>query len=205
MTFLVRECYGSPKISIKFVKIRQNSLKFTPEECYDKVLNEEFYFAKWRMSSLGYFCWKQNNKHTPLFVVIVGNMWPITRWVGNLRLVETHPTTAINQWPTIGWARNPRPHIVTRPIATQNPWPLVVDPLFVCPPTTHPKFELGNMNMNSYKLTCSLPSCYCNLGLHSHIKNLKLKTWALKTLDTSITLNRKFEHVKYLNIVTPTH
>ncbi len=46
MTFLVRECYGSPKISIKFVKIRQNSLKFTPEECYDKVLNEEFYFAK---------------------------------------------------------------------------------------------------------------------------------------------------------------
>jgi hypothetical protein len=23
-------------------KIRQNSLKFTPEECYDKVLNEEF-------------------------------------------------------------------------------------------------------------------------------------------------------------------
>jgi hypothetical protein len=41
MTFLVRECYGSPKISIKFVKIcqnllkfvkiRQNSLKFTPE------------------------------------------------------------------------------------------------------------------------------------------------------------------------------
>jgi hypothetical protein len=52
MTFLVRECYGSPKISIKFVKIcqnllkfvkiRQNSLKFTLEECYDKVLNEEF-------------------------------------------------------------------------------------------------------------------------------------------------------------------
>ncbi len=42
MTFLVRECYGSPKISINFVKIRQNSLKFTPEECYDKVLNEEF-------------------------------------------------------------------------------------------------------------------------------------------------------------------
>jgi hypothetical protein len=32
MTFLVRECYGSPKISIKFVKIRQNSLKFTSEE-----------------------------------------------------------------------------------------------------------------------------------------------------------------------------
>jgi hypothetical protein len=31
MTFLVRECYGSPKISIKFVKIRQNSLKFTPK------------------------------------------------------------------------------------------------------------------------------------------------------------------------------
>jgi hypothetical protein len=28
MTFLVRECYGSPKISIKFVKIRQNLLKF---------------------------------------------------------------------------------------------------------------------------------------------------------------------------------
>jgi hypothetical protein len=24
-------------------KIRQNSLKFTPEECYDKVLNEEFF------------------------------------------------------------------------------------------------------------------------------------------------------------------
>jgi hypothetical protein len=23
-------------------KIRQNSLKFTPKECYDKVLNEEF-------------------------------------------------------------------------------------------------------------------------------------------------------------------
>jgi hypothetical protein len=42
MTFLVRECYGSPKISIKFVKIHQNLLKFMPEECYDKVLNEEF-------------------------------------------------------------------------------------------------------------------------------------------------------------------
>jgi hypothetical protein len=28
MTFLVRECYGSPKISIKFVKICQNLLKF---------------------------------------------------------------------------------------------------------------------------------------------------------------------------------
>jgi hypothetical protein len=42
MTFLVRECYGSPKISIKFVKIHQNSPKFMPEECYDKVLNEEF-------------------------------------------------------------------------------------------------------------------------------------------------------------------
>jgi hypothetical protein len=28
MTFLVWECYGSPKISIKFVKIRQNLLKF---------------------------------------------------------------------------------------------------------------------------------------------------------------------------------
>jgi hypothetical protein len=28
MTFLVRECYGSPKISIKFVKIHQNLLKF---------------------------------------------------------------------------------------------------------------------------------------------------------------------------------
>jgi hypothetical protein len=42
MTFLVRECYGSPKISIKFVKIHQNSLKFKAEECYDKVLNEEF-------------------------------------------------------------------------------------------------------------------------------------------------------------------
>jgi hypothetical protein len=41
MTFLVQECYGSPKISIKFVKIRQNLLKFTPEECYDKVLNEK--------------------------------------------------------------------------------------------------------------------------------------------------------------------
>ncbi len=41
MTFLVRECYGSPKIFIKFVKIRQNSLKFTLEECYDKVLNEK--------------------------------------------------------------------------------------------------------------------------------------------------------------------
>jgi hypothetical protein len=27
---------------LKFVKIRQNSLKFTLEECYDKVLNEEF-------------------------------------------------------------------------------------------------------------------------------------------------------------------
>jgi hypothetical protein len=43
MTFLVRECYGSPKISIKFVKIRQNSLKFTPKKCYDNVLNEEFF------------------------------------------------------------------------------------------------------------------------------------------------------------------
>jgi hypothetical protein len=38
MTFLVRECYGSPKKhenSLKFVKIRT-------EECFDKVLNEEF-------------------------------------------------------------------------------------------------------------------------------------------------------------------
>jgi hypothetical protein len=38
MTFLVRECYGSPKKhknSLKFVKIRV-------EECFDKVLNEEF-------------------------------------------------------------------------------------------------------------------------------------------------------------------
>jgi hypothetical protein len=38
MTFLVRECYGSPKKhqnSLKFVKIRA-------EECFDKVLNEEF-------------------------------------------------------------------------------------------------------------------------------------------------------------------
>jgi hypothetical protein len=38
MTFLVREYYGSPKKhenSLKFVKIRL-------EECFDKVLNEEF-------------------------------------------------------------------------------------------------------------------------------------------------------------------
>jgi hypothetical protein len=38
MTFLVRECYGSPEKhenSLKFVKIRA-------EECFDKVLNEEF-------------------------------------------------------------------------------------------------------------------------------------------------------------------
>jgi hypothetical protein len=38
MTFLVRECYGSPKKHenlLKFVKIRT-------EECFDKVLNEEF-------------------------------------------------------------------------------------------------------------------------------------------------------------------
>jgi hypothetical protein len=38
MTFLVQECYGSPKKhenSLKFVKIRV-------EECFDKVLNEEF-------------------------------------------------------------------------------------------------------------------------------------------------------------------
>jgi hypothetical protein len=38
MTFLVRECYGSPKKhenSLKFVKI-------CDEECFDKVLNEEF-------------------------------------------------------------------------------------------------------------------------------------------------------------------
>jgi hypothetical protein len=38
MTFLVRECYGSPEKhenSLKFVKIRV-------EECFDKVLNEEF-------------------------------------------------------------------------------------------------------------------------------------------------------------------
>jgi hypothetical protein len=45
MTFLVQECYGSPKKSIKFVKIRQNSSNFVKirvEECYDKVLNEEF-------------------------------------------------------------------------------------------------------------------------------------------------------------------
>jgi hypothetical protein len=38
MTFLVRECYGSPKNhenSLKFVKIRA-------KECFDKVLNEEF-------------------------------------------------------------------------------------------------------------------------------------------------------------------
>jgi hypothetical protein len=38
MTFLVWECYGSPKKhenSLKFVKIRV-------EECFDKVLNEEF-------------------------------------------------------------------------------------------------------------------------------------------------------------------
>jgi hypothetical protein len=38
MTFLVRECYKSPKKHenlLKFVKIRV-------EECFDKVLNEEF-------------------------------------------------------------------------------------------------------------------------------------------------------------------
>jgi hypothetical protein len=38
MTFLVQECYGSPEKhenSLKFVKIRV-------EECFDKVLNEEF-------------------------------------------------------------------------------------------------------------------------------------------------------------------
>jgi hypothetical protein len=38
MTFLVRECYGSPKKhenSLKFVKIHT-------EKCFDKVLNEEF-------------------------------------------------------------------------------------------------------------------------------------------------------------------
>jgi hypothetical protein len=37
MTFLVRECYGSPEKhenSLKFVKIHA-------EECFDKVLNEE--------------------------------------------------------------------------------------------------------------------------------------------------------------------
>jgi hypothetical protein len=48
MTFLVRECYGSPKKhenSLKFVKICENLLKFIKiraEECFDKVLNEEF-------------------------------------------------------------------------------------------------------------------------------------------------------------------
>jgi myosin-crossreactive antigen len=39
MTFLVWECYGSPEKhenSLKFVKIRV-------EECFDKVLNEEFF------------------------------------------------------------------------------------------------------------------------------------------------------------------
>jgi hypothetical protein len=38
MTFLVRECHGSPKKhknSLKFLKIRA-------DECFDKVLNEEF-------------------------------------------------------------------------------------------------------------------------------------------------------------------
>jgi hypothetical protein len=38
MTFLVRECYGSPKK-------HENSLKFVEicaKECFDKVLNEEF-------------------------------------------------------------------------------------------------------------------------------------------------------------------
>jgi hypothetical protein len=38
MTFLVRECYGSPKKhenSLKFLKIRD-------EKCFDKVLNEEY-------------------------------------------------------------------------------------------------------------------------------------------------------------------
>lgn len=88
-------------------------------------------------------------KHTPLFIVVVGDMWPITRWVGKLRLVETQATTTINPWPNVGRARNPRPHIVTQPIVTQNPWPLFVNPLFVCPQPTHPKLELGNMNMNS--------------------------------------------------------
>ncbi len=39
MTFFVRECYGSSKKHenlLKFVKIRV-------EECFDKVLNEEFF------------------------------------------------------------------------------------------------------------------------------------------------------------------
>jgi hypothetical protein len=39
MTFLVQECYGSPKKHenlLKFVKIRA-------KECFDKVLNEEFF------------------------------------------------------------------------------------------------------------------------------------------------------------------
>jgi hypothetical protein len=36
------EAQNSRQNLLKFVKIRQNSLKFTPEECYDKVLNEEF-------------------------------------------------------------------------------------------------------------------------------------------------------------------
>jgi hypothetical protein len=38
MTFLVQECYGSPEKhenSLKFIKIRV-------EECFDKVLTEEF-------------------------------------------------------------------------------------------------------------------------------------------------------------------
>ncbi len=48
MTFLVQECYGSPKKhenSLKFTKIHKKLLKFIKiraEECFDKVLNEEF-------------------------------------------------------------------------------------------------------------------------------------------------------------------
>ncbi len=38
MTFLVRECYGSPKKHENLLKF----LKICAEECFDKVLNEEF-------------------------------------------------------------------------------------------------------------------------------------------------------------------
>jgi hypothetical protein len=47
MTFLVQECYGSPKKhenSLKFVKIRENLLKFAPKNvltrCFIRILQE---------------------------------------------------------------------------------------------------------------------------------------------------------------------
>ncbi len=38
MTFLVHECYGSPKKRENLLKL----IKIRAEECFDKVLNEEF-------------------------------------------------------------------------------------------------------------------------------------------------------------------